>query len=216
MNDLKDTSQKLCVIWMHGLGADATDMQGLASYLRLPQKELFHHVFINAPMRPVTINNNRVMRAWYDITGFDLTHREDTVGINASVQQIHAAINDQIQAGFDHNRIVLAGFSQGGAMALLAGLTYEQPLASLMAFSGYLPMARQIKMIQPLNMSVFMGFGQQDNVVFPEWSKFSANYLEDAGYHVTLKGYEGMGHGICDKEMQDISAWLTDVFEKRV
>lgn len=198
-----------CIIWMHGLGADASDMAGLAA--QPPISELpVSHIFMDAPVRPVTINAGMKMRAWYDIIGFELSDREDKEGILQSQAQIFEVINAQLNAGFRADQIVLAGFSQGGAMALHTALHCNLPLAGVIALSAYLPLALECKPVLSQDTPIFLGFGQFDPVVIPEWTKVSGRWLVANGYNqITLQQYP-MEHAICGEEINDIALWLSN------
>lgn len=207
---LKDpaTTAQGCIIWMHGLGADASDMAGLAEHPALSSLPL-RHVFVDAPVRPVTLNAGMPMRAWYDIMGMKLTDREDKTGIQESEQHILDVLAAQLQSGFRAEQIVLAGFSQGGAMALYTALHSEHKLGGVIALSSYLPLAMQCQAILAQDTPVFIGGGQHDPVVLPEWTKLSEQWLIDKGYrNITWREY-AMEHSICVQEIVDIAAWLT-------
>ncbi len=196
-----------CVIWMHGLGADASDMAGLAEQLLLNDVVL-SHVFLDAPIRPVTLNNGLVMRAWYDIVGMKLTDREDEAGISHSAAFIREVIDSQINDGFSSEQIFLAGFSQGGAMALYTALHMTAPLAGVIALSAYLPLANKCKPNLPKSTPMFLAGGQFDPIVLPIWTKQTVEWLASAGYPVAMHNYL-MEHSICAEEVRDLSSWLT-------
>ncbi|MDP1603690.1 MAG: carboxylesterase [Legionella sp.] len=207
---MKDPQMKAeaCVIWMHGLGADASDMAGLANQLPIARLPL-RHVFIDAPLRPVTINAGMKMRAWYDI--FDLTFRtrEDREGVLQSEKAIVEVIQRQIDDGFRANQIILAGFSQGGAMALYTALHCNLPLAGAIALSAYLPLALESKPVMAKDTPVFIGCGQFDPLVLAEWTLKTKEWLVVNGYaQVTLKQYP-MEHSICAEEINDVVSWLS-------
>ncbi|WP_347252021.1 alpha/beta hydrolase-fold protein [Legionella sp.] len=195
-----------CVIWMHGLGADASDMASLAEQLLLEDLSL-RHVFLDAPVRPVTLNNGMAMRAWYDIVGMKLTDREDKEGILQSALFIREVIDSQIKDGFTTEQIFLAGFSQGGAMALYTALHMPTSLAGVIALSAYLPLADQCKASLPKTTPVFMAGGQYDPIVLPIWTKQTAEWLTSAGYPVSMHNYL-MEHSVCAEEVNDLSRWL--------
>lgn len=194
-----------CVIWMHGLGADASDMMGLVEQLSINDLAL-RHIFLNAPVRPVTLNGGMAMRAWYDIVGMQLTDREDKEGIEQSSSFIQKIYGDQVNSGLD--KIFLAGFSQGGAMALYTALHMSKPLAGVVALSAYLPMADKSKTDLAKNTAIFMASGQYDPIVLPVWSKETAAKLTKAGYsELSLHNYL-MEHSICLEEINDLSNWF--------
>lgn len=195
-----------CVIWMHGLGADAQDMAGLAT--QLPVTVAIRHVFIDAPVRPVTINNHMPMRAWYDIVGMQLTDREDQAGILQSESMIRQVIDEQLAEGFVSEQIFLAGFSQGGAMALFTGLQMTMPLAGIIALSAYLPLAAVCRMSLDNSTPIFAAVGQYDPIVLPAWTKQSIASLESRGFkHITWHEYP-MEHAICAEEITNLAQWL--------
>mgnify|MGYP000284662390 CR=1 FL=1 len=195
-----------CVIWMHGLGADAQDMAGLAA--QLPITVAIRHVFIDAPVRPVTINNYVPMRAWYDIVGMKLTDREDRDGILQSESMIRQVVDDQLAEGFSSEQIFLAGFSQGGAMALFTGLQMAMPLAGIIALSAYLPLAAVCNVALDNRTPIFVAGGQYDPVVLPAWTKQSVESLQCRGFkQITWHEYP-MEHAICAEEVKDLARWL--------
>lgn len=196
-----------CIIWLHGLGANADDMMGLVEQLPAT-RPLWRHVFLDAPVRPVTINNNMVMPAWYDIYGLESQAREDRSGVLASEAFIQQVIQEQLIQGFSSDKIVLAGFSQGGAMALFTGLRSEKNLGGVMCLSGYLPLAAECQPRVALTTPLFFGYGVHDTVVLPLWSQQSILKLQQHGYqNISVHSYP-IEHTICLPEIQDISAWL--------
>jgi phospholipase/carboxylesterase len=207
MNEPNPQAQA-CVIWMHGLGANATDMMGLSEQLLISEIDL-RHVYIDAPQRPVTLNNGMIMPAWYDILGMALTDREDKKGIEQSAQLIHEVINEQLKAGFSEQQIYLAGFSQGGAMAIYTALHYKNRLGGVIALSAYLPLARETQPQLDCSTPFFMGSGQHDPLVLPLWTQETKTWLLAHGYeHVDSHLYP-MEHSVCYEEIKDISVWLT-------
>ena len=197
-----------CIIWMHGLGADASDMAGLSEQAPIARLGLTH-VFLDAPVRQVTINAGMRMRAWYDIVGMELTDREDKAGISQSQAQILEVIDAQMKAGFRAEEIFLAGFSQGGAMALYTAIHSNLPLGGIISLSAYLPMARECKPVLQKSTPIFMGFGQYDQIVIPEFTQVTKQWLTSAGYNqITLKQYP-MEHSICGEEIMDVANWLS-------
>lgn len=196
-----------CVIWMHGLGADASDMMGLADQLLVTDVAL-RHVFIDAPSRPVTLNGGMVMPAWYDISGMELVDREDKTGIEQSELLIRDVINAQVNDGFALRQIVLAGFSQGGAMALHTALHTPGQLAGVIALSAYLPIAQHTNPVLDTKTPFFMGSGQYDPLVLPKWTQQSNDWLITHDYQVSVHQYP-MEHSICFEEIRDLSLWLS-------
>lgn len=196
-----------CVIWLHGLGADASDMAGLADQLMVNDVVL-RHVFMDAPMRPVTLNGGVVMRAWYDILGMELVDREDKQGIEQSALLIRQVMDTQLNDGFEPGQIFLAGFSQGGAMAIHTALHTPNRLAGVIALSAYLPLAAHTNTILDTITPFFMGSGQFDPLVLPKWTQQSKDWLLAKGYeHLSYHLYP-MEHSICFEEIKDISIWI--------
>lgn len=206
LKDPKERAQA-CVIWMHGLGADAADMSGLAAQLPI-QDVALRHVFIDAPTRAVTINGGMSMRAWYDITGMDITSREDSEGITASHQEILAVVNQQLEAGFKPAQIYLAGFSQGGAMAFYTGLHLPQ-LGGIISLSAYIPIITSCKPILAKNTPLFIANGHYDPIVWPAWTQASIRWLASQGFNEIEHHEYPMEHAICAEEIQALSRWLT-------
>lgn len=199
---------KACIIWMHGLGANAADMAALADYPLLANLPV-RHVFVEAPRRCVTLNGGMPMQAWYDIIDTTLTGREDKQGITTSHEHILAIIHAQIASGFGSEQIILAGFSQGGAMALYTALHCELSLAGVVALSSYLPMASSCQPVLVKTTPMFLAFGQYDAIVLPEWTKKSEHYLLNYGYNrLTVRQYP-IQHAICLEEIEDLAAWLS-------
>lgn len=198
---------KICMIWLHGLGADASDMQGLAD--QFPPTHLpCRHVFLDAPLRPVTINNGMTMRAWYDITGFTESAREDIQGISASEAIIRDALEKQITEGFAYQQLFLAGFSQGGAMALFTALQIPGQLGGVIALSSYFPARTHCTLKLDKKTPFFIAGGTRDPIVLPHWTENSRNWLQEAGYNQIDFHQYPMEHSICYEEVQDIHRWL--------
>ncbi len=201
------------IIWLHGLGADGYDFVPLVRELELLQAPAARYVFPHAPTRPVTINGGYVMRAWYDIFGNDLVRREDEQGIETSGQQVEALIEREVERGTPRARIVLAGFSQGGAITLHTGLRQREPLAGLLALSTYLPLADRFDAERdPASASVpiFMAHGRADPVIPLERAIISRDRLQAAGYQVEWHEYD-MPHSLCEEEVRQIAAFLRRV-----
>ena len=202
------------VIWMHGLGADGHDFEPIVSELELPETLTVRFVFPHAPMRPVTINRGYVMRAWYDVVG---DGGEDAAGIRASEARIEALIARERARGFSAARIVLAGFSQGGAMALHTGLRHPERLGGIMALSCYLPLGDTLAAeASPTNRDVpiFMAHGTDDPVIPLHRARRSRDKLTELGYRVTWREYP-MPHSVCGDEVDDLSAWLCGVLGEK-
>jgi phospholipase/carboxylesterase len=206
------------VIWMHGLGADGNDFVPIVNELDLSGAPAIRFVFPHAPKSPVTINNGYVMRAWYDVSFGDLegnTKRADEKGVRQSQAQIGELIAREHARNIPFKNIVLAGFSQGGAISLQTGLRYPETLAGVMALSSYLPCADSFAAeAAPANSQtpVLIAHGTQDPVVPYAMGKASYDRLLAAGYKVEWREYP-MPHSVCLEEVRDIGAWLTAVLK---
>jgi len=199
---------KYCVIWLHGLGADGNDFLPIVPQLRLEQAIRF--IFPHAPMQAVSINNGHVMRAWYDIVAPDLLARQDTSGIQQSQRSILELIQQQRDDGFATEEIILAGFSQGGAIALHTGLRYTPALGGIIALSTYLPLADQLDAEtgdHNKNLPVLMAHGIHDPIVPIAAGIRSRQQLISLGYSVEWQEYP-MQHSVCNDEIDHISDWL--------
>jgi phospholipase/carboxylesterase len=204
------------IIVLHGLGADGNDFVPIAQELDLSAVGPVRFVFPHAPVIPVTINNGYRMRAWYDILGMDLVRREDEAGLRRSVGQIEQLLEREEQRVMPAHRIVLAGFSQGCAMALMTGLRHKERLAGIVGMSGYLPLAASTAAERTdanALTPIFMGHGQQDGVVALERGTASRDALRALGYEVEWHEYP-MAHSVCMEEIADLNAWLVKVLAK--
>ncbi len=201
------------VIWLHGLGADGNDFAAIVPELDLSGCRAIRFVFPHAPSMPVTVNGGYVMPAWYDIMGPDLQKREDADGIRRSALAIEALIANEVARGVDSRRIVLAGFSQGCAIALHTALRHPAPLAGIIALSGYLPLAAELAgEASPANrqVPVFMAHGSADPVVAVTRGEASRDALQSLGYTVQWHSYP-MQHSVHPREIQDIATFLQSV-----
>jgi phospholipase/carboxylesterase len=199
------------VIWLHGLGADGHDFEPIVPELSLPAELPLRFVFPHAPARPVTINGGMVMRAWYDIVSLDAEGRADAGGVHASTEILEALISRELERGIPSNRIVLAGFSMGGAIAINTALHTAHRLAGLMALSTYLPLPAEIEGSQgSRDLPVFMAHGSFDPMLPMQWGRQSADRLEEAGFNVDWHEYP-MQHAVCPDEIRDIRQWLIKV-----
>ncbi len=199
------------VIWLHGLGADGNDFVPIVPELRLAQTVPVRFVFPHAPVRAVTVNNGMRMRAWYDIVAADLYARADLGGVHESQAQLETLIARERARG--SQRIILAGFSQGGAIALYTALRHAQPLAGVVALSSYLVAPDRLgaeASAASRELPIFMAQGTADPVVRLEWARASRDALEAAGYHVDWHAYR-MEHSLCLDEVQALGAWLRRV-----
>ena len=198
------------IIVLHGLGADGNDFVPIAQELDLSAVGNVRFVFPHAPVIPVTINNGYRMRAWYDILGMDLVKREDEDGLRRSLGEIEELLEREEQRGMASDRIALAGFSQGSAMALMTGLRHKQRLAGIVGMSGYLPLAQSTDAERSdanALTPIFMGHGQHDNVVAVQRGQASRDALQALGYQVEWHEYP-MAHSVCMEEIADLNAWL--------
>ena len=209
-------SPEWAVIWLHGLGADGHDFVPLVPELARPGWPAIRFVFPHAPVRAVTINNGVRMRAWYDIVGMDFPTRADGEGVDQSVLQAGALIDREHARGIAADRILLAGFSQGGAIALAAGLRRKQPLAGLIALSTYLPGAESAAAsVAPTAASqpVFMAHGASDPVIPMIHAERSAQLLQSIGFKVQWHRYP-MAHQVCAEEISDLGDWMEQRFAR--
>ena len=204
-HDLSETVDA-CVIWLHGLGADGSDFVPIVEQLQLPAGLRLRFIFPHAPIRPITINQGYRMPGWYDIASPDIVAQEDVAGIEASSAAIDVLIEQQIQAGIAPERIVLAGFSQGGVIALHCGLKQSEPqLGGIMALSCYLPGCAQL--LAGHELALFLAHGRRDPVVAIDRGREGAKSLERAGYNPEWHEYD-MEHSVCASEISDIRHWL--------
>lgn len=202
------------VIWLHGLGADGQDFVPIADELDLPVA--VRYIFPHAPMRPVTINGGYVMRAWYDIAHPSIDAQQDEAGIRASQHAIEALIAQEVARGIAPDHIFLAGFSQGGAIALHTALRQSVPLAGVLALSCYLPLADIAgnEVLPGTRKSpIFMAHGRNDTVVPYGLGAASRDALVKLGYAVEWHEYP-MQHSVCEQELRDIGIWLAGQLDK--
>lgn len=199
-----------CIIWLHGLGADGYDFVNVVPSLGLPSTHTIRFIFPHAPSQPVTINGGLVMPAWYDILGPDLDAMQDAVGIKKSEQAIKALLTQIMSQGIDSSRIILIGFSQGGALALHTALRFEAPLGGVVALSAYLPLHDAVMNERHLanqQIPIFMAHGFADPVV-PYWvGQKSFQYLTSAGYSPSWHSYP-IPHTVYLPELSDIGNWI--------
>jgi len=201
------------VIVLHGLGADGTDFLPMADELRLGAVGPVRFLFPRAPVRPVTINNGHEMRAWYDILGADLVRREDEAGLRASIAAVQALMHREVERGVPAQRIVLAGFSQGSAIALGAGLRHDQRLAGLAGLSGYVPLADTTaaeRHAANAATPVFLAHGINDGMVPMARGSAGRDLLLGLGQPVQWQQYP-MEHSVCVEEVRALQQWLLQV-----
>jgi phospholipase/carboxylesterase len=206
---------RAAVIWMHGLGADGYDFVPLVPELNLPASARVRFVFPHARVRPVTINGGYAMRAWYDIRDLTPEGRDDEEGFAEARGRIGQYLATEVARGIASTRIVLAGFSQGGAVALHVGLRHDAPLAGILALSCYLPLrSRLAAELADANRAtpVLMCHGSQDNVVMQHFGEISRDAMRAQGINVEWRSYP-MPHSVCAEEVVDISRWLRERLE---
>lgn len=202
------------VIWLHGLGADGHDFESIVPELVRPRWPAIRFVFPHAPIQPVTINNGMRMRSWFDIFGFDSGTPQDEPGIRAAVAFVEKLIARETARGIPAGRIVLAGFSQGGAVVLNAGLRHAQALAGIVALSTYLPLAERLAAeASAANRAtpIFMAHGSHDPVIALARAQTSRDFLQQTGYAVQWHHYP-MPHAVCAEEIGDLAAWFGQRF----
>ena len=212
-----DRDVKASIIWLHGLGADGNDFAPIVPQLNLTMDFGVRFIFPHAPSIPVTINNSYVMPAWYDIKQIDVEQRTDA-GSHADVEQlresamwVHNLIDREIERGISSEKIIVAGFSQGGAVSFEAALTYSKPLAGIMALSTYFATSNTIQ-INPIHQSVpiLICHGALDPVVPESLGKKSLSTLEELGFEVGYHSYP-MEHAVCPEEIEDIGSWISKI-----
>jgi phospholipase/carboxylesterase len=201
------------VIWLHGLGADGHDFEPIVPALGFAAAPAARFVFPHAPMRPVTINNGWVMRAWYDVRADGGERREDEEGVRESQKAIETLIARERSRGIPAASIVLAGFSQGGAMALHTGLRHPERLAGILALSCFLPLAATLEgeaSAANREAPIFMAHGAHDQLIPLSRARRAYEVLTGLGWRVEWREYP-MAHAVCDEEIADIAAWLRRV-----
>ena len=205
------------VIWLHGLGADGHDFAPIVPELLLPPNLSIRFIFPHAPQQPVTINAGMVMPAWYDILSMEISRQVDEVGINRSAEQVRDLIDKETNRGISSDHIMLAGFSQGGAVALHTGLLLEQPLLGILALSSYLPIPERILELQnTVNQStpVFMAHGIYDPVVPVQLGQTTQEFLVSQGYNVVWHTYP-MEHSVNMDEIRDVGKWMAQLMQAK-
>lgn len=206
---------KYSIIWLHGLGADGHDFEGIVPELHLIAEPNIHFIFPNAPIQPVTINGGMTMRAWYDILEMSQEHKVDSDGIYQSASLLNQLIHQEIDKGISSTNILLAGFSQGGVLALHTGLRFPHKLAGIVALSTYLPTIEQLKTERSAANNatpIFMAHGIIDHVVAIESGKAAFNSLNSMKYSIEWHDYL-MEHSLCVEEIEHISAFINSIFK---
>jgi phospholipase/carboxylesterase len=200
------------VIWLHGLGADGHDFEPIVPELHLPAELPLRFVFPHAPVRPVTINGGMAMRAWYDIVSLDAEGRADAAGVHESTAILEELIAREIERGITADKIVIAGFSMGGAIAINTALHTKENLAGMMALSTYLPLPSEVEGSEgSRDLPVFMAHGSFDPMLPMQWGKLSAERLSETGFTVEWHEYP-MVHAVSPEEIRDIREWLIRIY----
>lgn len=203
------SEHKASVIWLHGLGADGHDFESIVPEMNLADDLGIKFIFPNAPIRPVTMNGGMSMRAWYDVKSPNLRELEDVESIRESDTLIRNYIDAEIASGISADKIILAGFSQGGAITLHTGLRYPEPLGGLLALSTYLPLPKQLEAeaSNHKDIQIMMAHGVADPVITIEQGRTSCQTLKEAGYSVEWHEYP-MQHSVCLEEIDAIAIWI--------
>ena len=204
------STHKYSIIWMHGLGADGHDFEGLAPELHLNTLDHIHFIFPNAPIQAVTINGGVEMRAWYDILERTLERKVDINGIHESANLINTLINNELEKGIPAEHILLAGFSQGGVIALHTGLNFKQNIGGIIALSTYFPTINELTGTK--NTPIFMAHGVLDSIVDIELGKTVFNTLQHSNHNVEWHDYL-MEHSVCVDEIKDIARFINKLFK---
>lgn len=203
-----------CVIWLHGLGADGHDFEPIVEQLELLPILNIRFIFPHAPMQAVTINQGFMMRAWYDVRSQDICSEQDEEGIRYSQNTIDALIQQQINKGIKADKIILAGFSQGGVIVLQAALRSTHKLAGVMALSTYLALDSSLnaeKTEQNQDIPIFLAHGNQDPVIDIKWAHQTHSHLIREHYSIEWHEYNGMPHAVSAPEINDIATWINKV-----
>jgi len=201
------------VIWLHGLGADGHDFEPIVPELGLANDKAVRFIFPHAPVRPITINGGLAMRGWFDILGFDFNSAQDEKGIRESAAMVNHLIDQERSRNIPAERIILAGFSQGGAMALHCGLRHPETLGGIIALSTFLPLAEKLPQeINSVNqhIPIFMAHGSEDPLLPIQLGEASRDYLAQHQYQVEWHSYP-MPHSVCPEEIVAIGEWLNNL-----
>ncbi len=203
---------KACIIWLHGLGADGHDFAPIVPELKLPDSMAVRFVFPHAPIQSVTLNDGMLMRAWFNIYALSIGAQQDEEGIRRAQEAVDALIMQEIKRGIPANKIILAGFSQGGALALHCGLRYSQSLAGILGLSTVLPLAEYIMQEASSankHIPILLTHGIYDSVIPLSLAELSKTALTQFGYQVGWHTYP-MPHSVCAEEIADVSAWIQE------
>ena len=206
------------IIWMHGLGADCWDFVSIVKELGLPADLPLRFIFPQAPSRPITINNGQVMPGWYDISMAELQRKPDEAGVRQSQAAIVELIAREVGRGIAADKIILAGFSQGGAIALQTGLRYREALGGIMALSTYLTLDDSLAAeatIANANIPIFMAHGTEDQLIPLALAQSSRTKMAAQGYKIEWREYP-MPHSVCMEEIEEIGVWILARFKSRI
>lgn len=206
------------IIWMHGLGADCWDFVSIVKELGLPADLPMRFIFPQAPSRPITINNGQIMPGWYDISMAQLQRKPDEAGVRQSQAAIEELIAREIGRGIAADKIILAGFSQGGAIALQTGLRYREALGGIMALSTYLTLDDSLAAeatIANANIPIFMAHGTEDQLIPLALAQSSRAKMAARGYKIEWHEYP-MPHSVCMEEIEEIGVWIQARFKSRI
>ena len=206
------------IIWMHGLGADCWDFVSIVKELGLPSDLPLRFIFPQAPSRPITINNGQIMPGWYDISMAELQRKPDEAGVRQSQAAIDELIAREIGRGVPADKIILAGFSQGGAIALQTGLRYREALGGIMALSTYLTLDDSLAAeatIANANIPIFMAHGSEDQLIPLALAQSSRDKMAARGYKIDWHEYP-MPHSVCMEEIGEIGVWIQARFKSRI
>ena len=207
------------IIWLHGLGADGHDFEPIVPELRLPEALPLRFVFPHAPVRPVTLNGGMAMRAWFDIYSLDAEGPVDETGIRESGALLDELIQRERDRGIEPGQIVIAGFSQGGAIAMHSALRYPERLGGLMALSTYMPLQSTFRAevvdkmpVANQELPIFMAHGSFDPVLPLAWGRQAADFVGAAGFTIEWHEYP-LAHAVCAEEIADIRSWLLSIYQ---
>ena len=206
------------IIWLHGLGANGHDFEPLLGQLELPNNFRVRFIFPHAPIQAVSLNGGMQMPAWYDIHGLDMHSQEDSQGIHSISREIDMLIEQQIELGISANRIILAGFSQGGALTLFSGLQTKYRLAGLLALSCYLPIREQLPVYATnadRTLPIFISHGLHDDVVPLNFAELAVELLQQQNFTVQWQRYN-CAHNVCAEQIADIRGWILKVLDKEL